>query len=773
MSAHALRCGLMLALCGALAAPSFAADIDKNRTKRADETATSAVAPFVATAREVAADPAGVWARFFEKADLDSAYDQYGVLDEIELGEQSADAAQCRAAASKLKTATEAVPVSIAIRRAAMLCADAVGDEAGAEREAAALGALARYALADGAGRRWRPPVRVLSPRDVYALLNVLGYDYRYEIYHDARPDRYFPLEVAAWDDRAKLERHLTFDYVDAAYRIDRGKKYSGQPFLRAILASSFLSGQVESRDVSALDIQAIRDVANADSREARLKILRDAASRGGLQSATALLSACAAEAPPGCADGLVDALLPLAEKRQAYAMTLLAMAYNGGIGIDADPAAATVLLDAADRRWSRHGATFKFAALQMAMGKTLDPLARGRLQRLAAGGNEAAIFMLAADQLDHDPDRALTPAQIALLRKPTFNGGGEGQALLYDYFLHRSMVPERDAALRAAADLGHPAAQRILAFEIIGKDGARASTARWLPLMREAAHGGDAMAARMMSADARDRKQWVEAAGWLLGAVDDGDQPSLYQLAELYEAGHPGVSGNLDDAVATYEELAADETDTDTGAKARRRLAALALEGRGMKRNPAHAREWLLVDAQREDSRSQVQLASAYFAGSFGKIDLAEGERWLKRAADNGSVEGRSTYGAWLVSRRGSAEAHARGSALLRAAAQDGDIEYLNNLAWYQCVSTFPDVRDPVAGLQSAKRMQRDQDSMTPSFLDTVAACYAASGDFATAATLQQQVVDSLADNREARAASGDRLALYRAGKPYYEAAQ
>lgn len=775
MRPRALRHALAFALCGTAMASAWAADARRDVSPANPGDATP-VAPAIATAREVAADPAGVWARFFAQADLDTAYDQYGVLDDLGLGEQSADAGQCRASASKLKAAVEAIPVSIAIHRAAMFCADAVGDKPGAEREAAALAALAKHALADGAGSRWRPPIRVLSPRDVYALLDLLGYEVQYAHYTDAVVGRCFPLEIAAWDADAKQERHLAFDFVEAAARIDRGEKYFGLPFRRTILASSFVSGQIESGEVAAIDIRAIRDAREAGTQAERLKLLRDAASRGGLQSATQWMLLCAKDAPPGCADGLVDALLPLAERRQARAMVLLAGAYADGIGIEPDAQAATVLLDAADRRWQGQDATIMFGGLQMLLKGALDPLAAERLRRLSAAGSDAAGFVLVADGLGRDPGRDLSPAEIALLRRPRFNGAGEGQILLFNYFLRRSMVAERDAALRAAADLGYAEAQRKLAFETLAQEGRQASGPRGMPLMERAAQGGDAPAARMMAAVARDRKQWLEAAGWLLGAVDHGDVPALYELAQLYEAGHDGLPGKLDDAIASYEEIAADRTDTDTAPRARRRLATLALEGRGMKRNPKRAREWLLVDAQRDDAPSQVQLAVAYLDGSFGEADAAEGERWLKRASDNGSVEARTVYGTWLVSRRGSAETHQRGVELLRAAAKDGGLTQLNNLGWFQCVSSFPEVRDPAAGLAAARRMQLRDGTLDARYLDTIAACYAANGDFETAVRLQQQVVAADAGGESgavSQGGPGGRLALYRAGKPYVEAAQ
>ena len=766
---------LAFALCCAALAQAQAADVRKDAQD--DNAKPPAPAPAIATAQDVAKDPAAVWARFFQRADLDSAYAKYDVLDRINPGADSANADDCRAALPQLKSAVEAVPVSIAIRRVAMLCAEALGDNAWAERETAAMGALARHALANGAGRRWQAPIRVLSPRDVYAMLSLLGWSFRYEYYRDTAPQRYFPLVVAAWDDVRKHEVHLEFDFVDAAYRIDRGKRYSSTAFRRNVLASSFVNGQADSGEIAAIDLKAMHDANGADGVDNKIQFLRQAASRGGLMSAQTWIAMCVAHPKPGCGDGLVDALLPLAEARNARGMMLLAMAYATGVGVERDPQAVATLLDAADRRWEHHDASVAFAAIWMVQhGGVLDDFAAARMRTLMASGNVSAEMLLLTVQLSKEPKRALTPAQIAFLQRADFNGQGVGHGLLYDYDTGHALSADSEAELHAAADRGLAAAQRILAARYFGNaDDAVAHRAQWLPLMREAAQGGDAFAARVMAADAQDRREWLESAGWLLSAVDGGDLPALYELGQLYETGHEELPGKLADAVTFYEQLAG--YDGETATKARRRLATLAVEGQGMKRDPIRAQQWLRVDADADDSGAQVQLAGYYLDGTFGKADPVEGERWLKRAADNGSVEGRSRYGSWLLTHAGDAQTHARGIALLRAAAQDGDLEQVNNLTWYQCVSAFPEVRDPAAGLIAAKRMQREPQSLAPGYLDTVAACYAASGDFATAARLQQQVIDALAHDSATRDPDEqplyDRLALYRAGKAYVESVQ
>lgn len=735
--------------------------------------ASTAKATGAATPEAVAADPAGTWQRFLAHAGLGAAYKQFDVMDSVGYGFSTVEADGCRDHADDVRAAVEAVPVSIALHRVAMMCAEAVGDQDGAEREAAALAALSKHALAAHGDGVLRRPIQVLSPRDVYALIALLGYEFRYEYYKFNAPRRYLPMAVAAWDPDAKVERHLVFDFIDAAHAIDRDDPYSTFPFQRHLLANMFAEAQKKGGETVGIDLIAVRAALDQSDPDARLKSLREGAAAGGLSSIAHWMAFCAAQKTAGCDDGLVDALLPLAEREHAAAMALLALAHAEGIGVARDLRAAGALLDAADRRWHQHGASLYYVLMEalVRQGANSD-FALRHLQRAIDAGNADAEVLMVVLRIGRSHKPVLRPKDIALLERPSNNGRGLGFKLVAAYYLDQGRAADYRAEMRKAAEAGDAGAQREYAQQRIDEG---APEADWLPWMTAAAQEGDIDAMRFLSDRAVDAGEWKAAAGWLLAAVAGNDLASIYALTALYEEGHPGLSGGLADAIDTYETLAEDPG--DNGNEARRRLAMLAIDGQGMKRSYARAKRLLLPDAERGVTEAQALLGWAMVTHGAG-TDSGEGERWLQKAIAAGSSDARTDYARWLHNRADSRPEHrTRARTLLREAdpESDGYGTARNNLAWMLCVSRHDDTRDPAAGLALAREMERaDGERMLPPDIDTVAACYAANGDYATAVRLQQKAIDGLpkGEDGKPRGDQGmfDRLMLFRAGKHYID---
>ena len=663
-----------------------------------------------ATPEQVAADPAAVWTRFLAEAELGTAFAHFDAMDAVGYNLAAVDADACRDQAAQLRAAVEALPVSISMHRVAMMCADAIGDRAGAERESAALAALSKHALSGNGGTVTGRPIRLVSPRDVYALLVMLGYEFRYEYYKAARPDRYMPMIVAAWDPEAKVERHMSFDFVDATFSIDRDDAYATFPFHRHRLAEAFIDAQSKGDETVGLDIRAVRSALDESDPRERLKLLREGAARGGLSSIHHWLAFCKGNEIAGCADGLVDALLPLAEREHGAAMALLAMAYVEGIGIKRDLKAATALLDAADRRWHQRGASVYFAIIDGSLRDVgYGEFALQRLQASAKAGNADAELLLLLGRIIADPLKTLRPEDLALLERPSSNGEGMGLNLLASYYDDRQRKADAREAQRRAADAGSADAQFELAKALKdeSRDGGRSGGA-WLPLMQAAAQGGDVRAMLELSYREGDAGQWQRAANWLLAGVAQQDLEAILALAALYEEEHPGLRGDLADAIDTYESLAGLED--DDGKEARRRLARLAAEGRGMKRNFGRVKSLLRPDANDGDASSQATLGMLLL--EYGApTDRAEGERWVTSAIEAGEDSARIGYTQWLLHRPdGDVEGRRRAIAMMRETERDSAwIDSIdNNLAWALCVSTHADVRDPAAGLVVAKRMER-----------------------------------------------------------------
>jgi hypothetical protein len=79
-------------------------------------------------------DAAGLWDAFLAKATPDDVNTALDALAAVDYGLDSVDAGKCRDKAADLARAQVLAPVSIAVQRAALLCAEATGDHPAAER---------------------------------------------------------------------------------------------------------------------------------------------------------------------------------------------------------------------------------------------------------------------------------------------------------------------------------------------------------------------------------------------------------------------------------------------------------------------------------------------------------------------------------------------------------------------------------------------------------------------------------------------------------------
>jgi tetratricopeptide (TPR) repeat protein len=91
-----------------------------------------------------------------------------------------------------------------------------------------------------------------------------------------------------------------------------------------------------------------------------------------------------------------------------------------------------------------------------------------------------------------------------------------------------------------------------------------------------------------------------------------------------------------------------------------------------------------------------------------------------------------------------------------------------INNLAYLLATSADDSVRDGKRAVELAKRAEQIQGTPSPDILDTLAATYAATGDFARAISTQQEAIKLAPE----RASFRQRLQLYQSGKPLREPA-
>jgi TPR repeat protein len=730
-----------------------------------------ALGPWAIAADAGAGDPAAQWQAFLAHGTADDVNAAVGAVDSVGYDGLAVDAGKCRAHATAVAEGLRRVPVSMVMQRVALLCAEATGDRAAADSAATALAALARDAFAEADRGAWPRPVRIVLPGDAYALFASAGMQVRYEIYPQLYPAPYFPMLVAAAPPEGGVETLVQFDYVDVLQQVDRKSPSHGTPRLRLSYVESFVGGAAKRGEVSALDYEAVKAASQEESPAKKVDALREAAGRGGLGAASTWLLVCRMNPSPGCADGLVDALLPQAEARHAYPMMLLALAYAEGVGVARDTRAAGTMLDAANRAWKRDGASVVYAEMMGVLnpGQPLQADVRKRLEAARDAGNATAAAMLVADRVEHAAGSALDPADEALLASAVNNTSGQGFLKLAGWYESRDAA-KSDDYLRRAARLDNPAALRILAFRLRREQGSKPPTPETLAWFEKAANGGDLYAMNYSGFQAYMHGDPRRAEDWVLPAAVRGDADALFFVASLWAGGYRDMSGDAARAVEVYQSLAGSD---EYGARARRELAGMALAGKGMAKDPSKAKAWLLQDAEAGDAESQAYLGSLLLNGTLGVADEAAGRKWMEKAVAAKSVDAMNNYGLWLHNSGHDAKDWARGVELSVKAADEGDPGALNNAAWMLCVSARDSVRKPAEGLALARKLEALPD-IGPGAIDTIAACHAAAGDAARAVALQQRVVEDMKrlpePDRGSLAEMEARLALYRAGKPYIE---
>ncbi len=729
--------------------------------------------PLLATAGtvdidDVSIDAALAWQEFTRSAEFETAYSAYNVLDKVGYTAEGTDTDACRAHATELDDALAKAPVSIAVVRAALLCAEATEQLERAAKLETALVALSKEALKDGRQLPWPKPIRVLGPSDVYALMHAAGLEVRYEYFELIAPTRYFPVVVAAWDAEAGKEIRYVFDYVEPTSRLKGINEYQGYPFYKFLLMDFFEGAQAKSSQLAAVDLQALRAARLTGDAAEKIKALRISAGYGGIQSLRTWIAVCAVRPFKGCGDGLEDILLGLTEQKQVVPMVMLAFLYGEGLVAKRNDEVADGLLAAAMRLSTEDEVALEYLTLSQV---TERPKAIARKSLSVAMERPALVAALAAEKV-RKGGVALSERDMHALAAPASNATGLGRSWLSEYWRQQNKPDLRLESMRLATDAGDSNAQQIQAF-YLATESPRASVGQALELMQSAALAGEAAAMKYLSARARIMREWKSAERWLMAAVRAGDDDAILAVAMLYEEDQQDVGQTAKQAFEWYVEMAEQPTMAD----ARRHAARMAMKGKGTARDPARAERWLLQDAKAGDATSQLLLAIAYLEGDLGAESAAQAKPWIDRILASDEREAKAGYADWLYRNRKGAEDRALAKRLWTESQQDNQSWALNNMAWAYCTSIDPSARDVAAGMRYSEQMLKDSD-IAVGKLDTVAACQAATGRYADAVETQQRAIskfvrywslDALTDEMDE---SGflDRLRLYQQGKPYLD---
>ena len=95
--------------------------------------------------------------------------------------------------------------------------------------------------------------------------------------------------------------------------------------------------------------------------------------------------------------------------------------------------------------------------------------------------------------------------------------------------------------------------------------------------------------------------------------------------------------------------------------------------------------------------------------------------------------------------------------------------IDSHNNLAWLLATTADDNVRDPAEAVRLATRACQLTQYRRPDVLDTLAAAYAADGDFAKAVEIAEKALSLVSCSEKQTNWIQERIELYKAKKPYY----
>jgi hypothetical protein len=154
----------------------------------------------------------------------------------------------------------------------------------------------------------------------------------------------------------------------------------------------------------------------------------------------------------------------------------------------------------------------------------------------------------------------------------------------------------------------------------------------------RKAAEGGDdAVALFNMGAILYQTKRYSEAVDWYHKALESGEYGAALPLADLYSDGKALAGKNKDEnrkeGLKYFQRLA-----NEGNAGAQFVIAEAYQEGTfGLHRDPKQAFPWFLKSAEKQMPEAEDVVAIYYLSGFKDAVakDIAEGVKWLQKAAD------------------------------------------------------------------------------------------------------------------------------------------
>jgi TPR repeat protein len=172
---------------------------------------------------------------------------------------------------------------------------------------------------------------------------------------------------------------------------------------------------------------------------------------------------------------------------------------------------------------------------------------------------------------------------------------------------------------------------------------------------------------------------------------------------------------------------------------------------------------------ADRGHTDAQCKLGILYRGGEGVEKDPVEAVKWFRKAADKGDAPAQRNLAQMYERGEGVAKDPAEALRWRHKASESGDANDLNNLAWLLATSPHPEERNGREAVDYAEKAVAATSRTNAAYLDTLAAAYAETGDFAKAVTIQKEAL-ALCNDESLKKELIFHLKLYESKKPCRE---
>lgn len=702
-----------------------------------------------------------LWTTYEAEADFDVLNAQIELANRFEADpDDAAVATRCVADAAELNRLLRRYPISLRLWSLELTCASHANDAAREDRAHGALQALVEHDLARGRwpGSQFRP-IRVVTEQDIWTWIELSGLEVITAFYPVPHAAGVLPLRAELWSEEDQRETIWYFDFLSGMARSASGSDAAAYAVARVAAIHALREEPSESGDAFLDDHNRAVDANRRNDIAALVAMAED-----NVAAQRLLADRCLLFRGSDCAEAAVDALLPLAESGSAVNLLYLAYAYQYGLGVEHDAAAAATLFERARKRLGE-AATHKLFLQMLVSGNRQPPsYLRNSVEEQAKAGDIDAYI----DSLSLQTELKVLPADDeARVREIASQGHPQAELLLA--LATEVRDPEGSlAAMRRSADAGNLIAARMLIARQ-NRDGAADLTAQmalYESVLSREIH--PPLLAEYIDL-LKNRGEHRRALEWLQVRAMLGFPDALLELSEAIIDGAPGFEADLPQAQRILNAVIAESTDDTLKARARQRLGELLLAGGdGVEADlPAAV---ALFRQNTTDPESILYLAVLLVRHPELAQPGEDGAALLRTRAESNDAEAQYELALLLLGNQiPGAERRESLDWLERAQASSEDA--LNLLSWILCTHHDPGLRDPPRAVPFAADLRKVADGR-PAFLDTVAACHAANGQFDQAVSLQQAALDALAPtaSEEARLELGNRLRAYREQQPYLE---